>query len=372
MAVRYPGSVPVVRTVHPPGAGGKQRNVRRLDDVDDEVHATRLTAQGLSGPPATTVEQVVHRLLAVQAQDPRGARLAVRSRSTGLRSSDVDAALNDRTVLISTLNRGTLHLVRSEDYPWLQALTTPQLRTGNARRLQQEGVSPEAAERGVAAVAKALEDGPQTRDQLREVLVRADVPVQGQALVHVLMRASLDGLIVRGPMVGPQHAFVLVCDWLGPQPPVDRDTALAELARRYLAGHGPAGDRDLAVWAGLPLRDVRRGLSLAGDALVERPDALVELETAPEPAPLPAPRLLGSYDPVLLGWTSREDVVGPHRSLVTDNGLFRPFAMVGGRAVATWGYAGGRVKLAPLEPVSSRDTHVLATDATDVERFLSS
>ena len=62
-------------------------------------------------------------------------------------------------------------------------------------------------------------------------------------------------------MVGREHAFVLVRDWLGAPEPVDRDAALAELARRYLAGHGPAGERDLARWAGLPLRDARAGLS---------------------------------------------------------------------------------------------------------------
>ena len=29
--------------------------------------------------------------------------------------------------------------------------------------------------------------------------------------------------------------------------------ALGELARRYLVGHGPAGERDLAAWAGITL-----------------------------------------------------------------------------------------------------------------------
>ena len=62
-------------------------------------------------------------------------------------------------------------------------------------------------------------------------------------------------------MRGRQHAYALVHDWLGEPAPVDRDAALAELARRYLAGHGPADDRDLAKWAGLPLRDVRAGLA---------------------------------------------------------------------------------------------------------------
>jgi len=85
----------------------------------------RLAAQLLTGRPATSVADVVERILAVQAQDPRGARLAIRSRSVGLTAADVDAALNDRSLVISTLNRGTLHLVRREDFWWLHELTTP-------------------------------------------------------------------------------------------------------------------------------------------------------------------------------------------------------------------------------------------------------
>src|SRR4051812_29116680 len=102
----------------------------------------------LSGPPARDPVAVARRLLSVQAQDPRGARLAVRARSTGLTAADVDRALtDDRSLVVSWLNRGTLHLVASEDYPWLHALTTPAIATGNLRRLEQEGVSPDAAER---------------------------------------------------------------------------------------------------------------------------------------------------------------------------------------------------------------------------------
>src|SRR5690242_20184234 len=107
----------------------------------------RLTAQLLAGPPARDPVGVAERLLAVQAQDPRGARLAIRARTKGLSAADVDRALTeDRSLVVTWLNRGTLHLVRSEDYPWLQALTTPPLFTGNARRLAQEGVSPSDAE----------------------------------------------------------------------------------------------------------------------------------------------------------------------------------------------------------------------------------
>ena len=68
---------------------------------------------------------------------------------------------------------------------------------------------------------------------------------------------------------------------------------------------------------------------------------------------MPPPRLLGPYDPVLLGWTSREPILGPHTGIVTVNGLFRPFALVGGRAVATWRMAQGEVALEPFGRITA-------------------
>jgi hypothetical protein len=308
----------------------------------------------------------------VQGQDPRGARLAVRARTEGHSAADVDRALSEeRSLLITWLNRGTLHLVRSVDYPWLQALTTPPLQSGNARRLAQEGVTAAEAERGVRTVERALAaDGPLTRVQLRERLASAAVPTAGQALVHLLMLACLRGIAVRGPVVGREHAYVLVRDWLGPLKEVDRETALTELARRYLAGHGPAGERDLARWAGLPLRDVRKGLAGLASEVEEHGDGLLALTRRRSEAELPPPRLLGPYDPVLLGWTSREEILGDHVGLVTVNGVFRPFAMVEGRAVATWRLAGGKVEIEPLEPLPDAAQAALDEDAADVERFM--
>jgi len=132
------------------------------------VISRRLTAQLLAGRPARDPAAVAERLLAVQGQDPRGARLAIRARTRGLSAADVDRALTEeRSLLITWLNRGTLHLVRREDYAWLHALTTPPLFRANARRLGQEGVSLDAAERGVAVIERSLaEEGPLSRDQL--------------------------------------------------------------------------------------------------------------------------------------------------------------------------------------------------------------
>jgi DNA glycosylase AlkZ-like len=343
------------------------------------VIVERFAAQLLSGSPARSPVDVAERLLAVQGQDARGVRLAVRARTAGLVAADVNRALTvDRSLVITWLNRGTLHLVRSADYWWLHRLVAPPLFTPNARRLAQEGVTPDAADRGVAVIERSLAaDGPLTRAQLRERIAAAGVRTEGQALVHLLMLASLRGSTVRGPMIGTEHAYALVRDWL-PAPPAlpDRDTALAELARRYLAGHGPATDRDLAKWAGLPLRDARRGLAAIGSELDQRGGGLAALAAHRaggddhDAVGFPPPRLLGAFDPILLGWASREPILGSHQGIITVNGLFRPFALVRGRAVATWSVAGGQVTLQPFARLAAADAAALDADAADVRRFL--
>jgi len=337
------------------------------------ILAERLTAQALSGPPLSDPVAVAERLLAVQGQDPRGFRLAVRVRTEGLTAAVVERALEERALLVTWLNRGTLHLVRSEDYPWLQALTTPPLLTSSTRRLRQEGVSEAKAERAMAAIERALAgEGPLTRAQLRERVDAAGVRTEGQAMLHLLFLAALRGIVVRGPMVGKQHAYVLVRDWLGLQQAVDREMALAELARRYLVGHQPASDRDLAKWAGLPLRDARAGLKAIGSEVEVGEGGLVRLAKRGEPRELPPPRLLGAFDPVLLGWTSREPILGEHEPRVVTGGLFRPFAVAGGRAVAGWKWSKEEVMLDPYDRLSAQIAAVLESDAGDVARFLTS
>src|ERR1700744_6309486 len=205
-----------------------------------DLHIARLTSQGLATRPGRSAVDVAGRLLAIQGQDGRGARLAIRARSEGVAASDVDKALADRELLITWLNRGTLHLVRAEDYPLLRAVTTPPLWTSCRTRLRQTGAGEAEAERGVETVAKALaDDGPLTRAQLRERLDSADVPTAGQAFIHVLFFAALHGVCVRGPMVGKEHAFVAARDWLGEPPEVEREAGPGELPRRYLLGPRP-------------------------------------------------------------------------------------------------------------------------------------
>jgi hypothetical protein len=340
------------------------------------LRRARAAAQLLHRPRAAGVAEVVGRLLAVQAQDLRAARLALRARTTGLAAADVDGALtHERSVVVAWLMRGTLHMVGRDDYPWLLALTAPTRLAANRRRLGQEGVAPDAAQHALKVVERALADGPLTRPALAERIAAAGIRSEGQATVHILMLAALRGIAVLGPVRDDgSHAFALTRDWLGGAPPrqPDRDAALAELARRYLAGHGPATPADLATWSGLPLRDARAALQAIASELERRDDDRVD-RRARDPAPdaIPA-RLLPAFDPYLLGWKDRTFAVpAAHaRRVHPGGGMLRATATVDGRAVGTWSAAGGEVALDLFARVARDARAALSADADEVARFV--
>jgi hypothetical protein len=350
--------------------------------VAGDAHAlrrARAAAQLLHRPRAAGAAEVVGRLLAVQAQDLRAARLALRARATGLAAADVDAALTDeRSLVVAWLGRGTLHLVGRDDYPWLLRLTAPTRLATSRRRLGQEGVAPKDAERAVRIVERALADaGPLTRPELAERIAAEGIRTEGQATPHLLMLAALRGIAVLGPLRDDgRHAFALTRDWLGaaPAPELEgpeRGAALAELARRYLAGHGPAAPADLAAWSGLTLRDARAGLEAIASELAQRDDDLVDLaRREPAPGAIPA-RLLPAFDPYLLGWKDRGFAVPARyaKRVHPGGGMLRATATVDGRAVGTWSVAGGAVELDLFARVDSAAKAALRADGQDVARF---
>jgi hypothetical protein len=274
--------------------------------VQPGLARARAAAQLLHWPERLAPAELVRHLLAVQAQDPRAVRLALRARIGGLTWDEVD----DDALVVTWLNRGTLHLVHRDDYPWLQALTAPTRDAASTRRLRQLGVSESDADRAVGIVTAAVREAPRTRAQLAELL-----GTEGQATPHLLALAARRGVTV----MDTRRRFV-------PAPaetaPVDRDAALAELARRYLAAHAPATDRDLAAWSGLPLRDVRAGMC-----------EVTEGPAHSEPIP---PRLLAAFDPYLLGWKDRSFAVPPELSkqVHPGGGMIRSVATVDGIVVA--------------------------------------
>ena len=349
-----------------------------------DLRAHRATAQRLHRPAGGDAVAVVRALLAVQAQDRRAARLALRARTTGLRAAGVDAALSDeRSLVVAWLGRSTLHRVARDDYPGLLGLTSSGGPAGGPRRLAQEGVTPDEADRAAALVERALlDDGPLPRADLSARIAAAGIRAEGQATPHILALAARRGAMVLAPVGDDgEQRFAATRDWLGAVPEVPltgaaRDRALAELARRYLAGHGPATAADLATWAGLPLRDARAGLAAIPGEIEDLDGDLVDLAARDAPdADALAPRLLPAFDPYLLGWKDRAFAVPPaHATRVPPGGgMLRAVATAGGVAVGTWSARrrGGRttVTVDPFGRMPARVRAALEAEAGDVARF---
>lgn len=335
-----------------------------------KLRRTRAAGLLLDRAQARTPLEVAQHMLAIQAQNLRQARFAIRARTKGLTVADVDRAFNERAIVVTWLNRGTLHITPAEDYPWLLALTAARQHTSSQTRLRQLGVSPAQEKRGVELMLKALAaDGPLTRPAIGELLEARGIPTKANALTHIIFEAALHGKVVMGPMHGKRHAVALTDDWLGKQPRVDRDTALAELARRYLRSRAPANAVDLAYWAGINLGDARKGMIAIQDELADAGGGLVVLKNSRRGAARSIPpRMLAGWDDWLLSWKDRSFVVHDHHvdDLIPGGGLFHPALTVDGFVVGSWRAPASGITLHLFDDT---DPAVFDKEVVDVQRF---
>jgi DNA glycosylase AlkZ-like len=366
----------------------------------DQVRRARMRAQLLTGRRPRSAAEVVRALGGLQAQDTPASRLAVRPRSSGLDAEAVRRACNrDRSVVRTWAMRGTLHMVAAEDAGWLVGLLGPASAAAGRRRRLQLGLDDRLLGRALEVLPAVLAGGPLSRAELVRALAAKGVEVDrdGQAPAHLVGYAALTGLVCRGPdLDGDEASYVLLEDWVGKgrsgpggrrgpeHRALEGEDALAELTRRYLAGHGPAAPEDLAAWSGLPIGRARHGFELVAGELAE-----VELDgrrlwgpkgarapRAPARAEGPVVRLLGRFDDYLLGWRGRDLILDPRFAsrIQAGGGWIHPAVVVDGRVAGTWRArrAGGRLEVAvePFGRLPAGARPGLEAEAADLGRFL--
>jgi hypothetical protein len=331
-----------------------------LSSVD--VWAARAHANGLGSDRAGAVVEAVRRVVALQGQDVRANRLAVRVRTCGLTQQDVDDAIASGDVVRTWAMRGTLHMLASADLGWVLQVVGPYFRDRLAPRRRQLGLGDADCELGVAQLESVLTE-PLTRAEIKE---RVDLDLDGQAAPAFLAFAALSGVVCRGPERGSEPTYVLVRDWV-------KTGTDDQLAVRYLRGHGPAGPADLAAWAGLPLGVARRAFDEVRD-LLEPVGELFVLKGA-EPEEVTTTRLLGHFDAFLLGYRERPVPAEHTRKIQSGGGFVMPAVSERGRVVGTWEKAGSTedelvVKVTPFTTITTRLRRELADEVSDLGRFL--
>lgn len=354
----------------------------------DQLRSLRMVSQRLlfldDEAPETAVA-VMDDIFCVQAQDLPAALLSFRPRSARLTERDVEHTLyGDRSIVRTWCLRGTLHILPAQDARWLVPLLGPRYIRLGQRRLRQLGWDEDRVAVGLRLLEKALAGNAMTRGEIVALLEQHSLPSEGQAPIHLLYRAAMEGILCYGPKKGNEQVFVHRDEWLGGLRPLSREEALAELTMRYLAAYGPAGPEDMVSWSGLPLTDARSAFDSIRDRIIEveageRVYWLAESRAhhLEEVAPTGhSAHLLPRFDTYMLGYRDRDLVVEPSyaRKVHPGGGIIRSVLLVNGVAAATWSIRRKKSKLdVVVEPFADLPKNILPVveaEAADVGRFL--
>jgi hypothetical protein len=306
--------------------------------IDQRLSNQHISRQTLDEPAG-----IVARMGAIQAQDYAAAKWAVGLRSRHASEADIERAVADGRILRTHILRPTWHFVAPADIRWMLTLTAPRVNAANAHAHRTLELDPATFRRSNAALTKALRDGKQlTRLQLASVLQRAGVNTDELRFIHLLMRAELDGIICSGARQGRQFTYALLDERAPLTPALQREEALARLAGRYFASHGPATLQDFVWWSGLTMADARAGVEALEAQLVQEAvdgrtywfAAAASAKSGPTAA-----WLLPNYDEYVVGYTDRSAIFDPAHADKLDarnNPLFQHTIVIDGRIAGTW------------------------------------
>ena len=132
------------------------------------------------------------------------------------------------------------------------------------------------------------------------ILSREGIQATGLRLALLMMHAELEQVICSGVRREKQFTYALLEERAPARAAFDRESALAELAKRYFTSHGPATVKDFVWWSGLTVGDAKTGIAMTKPVLTSATvDDLAywfaPSRSSPPPA-APTAHLLPNYD----------------------------------------------------------------------------
>lgn len=347
-----------------------------------EITHHRLRNQQIALTTCHTPEKVVAKLGAMQAQDYGGALWAIGLRLPKATEVEVEKAIARRAIVRTWPMRGTLHFVAAADVHWMLKFLTPRIVAGAARRREQLELDDATFVRCEKVFVRVLQGGNQfTREEMFASLERAKIAVDNHRGYHILWRLAQERLLCFGARQGKQQTFTLLDEWVPAPSKLEREAALAELARRYFTSHGPATLQDFVWWSGLKVSEAREGLETVSPRLIKEivdgkvywmpPDMLASSRASTDIYLLPA------FDEYMLGYQDRSAALEPRhaRKIVPGgNGMFLPTIVSNGRVVGTWKRTLKKktvvVTPSPFTSLTKAETRAVASVAERYGQFL--
>jgi hypothetical protein len=309
-----------------------------------EIVHQRLHNQLITRQTFEKADDVVRWLCAVQAQDYAAAKWALGLRMQNSTDTIIEQAFTDGTILRTHVLRPTWHFVLPADIRWMLALTAPRVIAASAYYYRTLGLDDTVFTHSNAVLAKALQGGKQlTRAELASVLQQTGIATDNlQRIGQIIMHAELDVIICSGARRGKQFTYALLDERAPQARTLDRDEALAELARRYFTSHGPATLQDFVWWSGLTVADARAGLEMVTSQLMyEVIDSQSYWRSASTPPANDLSQtiyLLPNFDEYTVGYTDRSAIFNASdaEKFGTRGNVLNPTIVLDGLVVGTW------------------------------------
>jgi len=333
-----------------------------------ELNRAVLARQHLLERATGSLPKLLEKIGGIQAQYAPSMYVGVWSRLENFERDELTHALERRKVVQATLMRATIHLVSARDY-WPFANALRDHRREWWIRINKGSVDRKTLDAAAKRVRKRLADGPMNRKELDELLGKQLAKSFWMWIDLVRVPPSGTWERRRADLYGAAE------EWIEPDD-VSPEQGVERLVRAYLSGFGPAARKDIADWAGLPMRDVGPALERMHlrRFAVEDGGELLDLPRAPLPdADTPAPvRFLPTWDATLLANVRRAGIL-PERyrpaifSTKTPHSF--PVFLVDGAVAGTWRYENGAVRLDPFERLSRAATSALDEEAESIRAF---
>jgi hypothetical protein len=324
----------------------------------------RLLNQHLACPRFSDPADAVAHMGAMQAQEYRMMRWAVAMRTRAPSAKAFQEAFDAGRIVRLHLMRGTWQLVAAEDYWPLVDLCGPKAIAVTQGWMAANRIAISGAEaarvRGILA-RTAAEKGSATKEDFVQALAERDIRMDDHRLSYHIRKAEMTGTLCSGDLLPMKATWALAAAKLPPRERVDRDEALAMLARKYFLSRQPATLEDFAWWSGLGVRDCRRGVELLGNCLRTVTWQGREYYLAEDSRTRGSRKgkclFLPPYDEYLIAYKSRDIVLSPrHRHRAhSGNGIFRPVIVRDGIVCGNWSPFGKDAKADFFPGVSPSD-----------------
>jgi hypothetical protein len=303
----------------------------------------RLQNQQIAKHNFKSVQDLVHWMGAIQAQDYNMAKWAIGARLPNATDQKLEEAFRKGEIIRTHLLRPTWHIVSSTDIHWMLELTAPHIKSLLRSRHRELELDESTINKSKSIIENTLLGGNHlTREEICTQLQNAQISTEGQRAPHLLMICELDGIICSGSPKGRNQTYALLEERVVKPTSLTREESLAKLAGKYFTSHGPATIQDFIWWSGLPVKDAKNALESIKQKFVSiktdqqtywMSDSMPKIKTRPETS-----FLLPAYDEFIISYRDRSPslLAEHHQKAISENGLFRPIIVENGRVTGIW------------------------------------